>query len=68
MIFDVGYLILITALVISVFGIVVGFWGGKQRNTKLMASSFQRRLRRRLSWSSPRRRFCGTACWATTLS
>ncbi len=40
MIFDVGYLILITALVISVFGIVVGFLGGKQRNTKLIASSF----------------------------
>ena len=40
MIFDVGYLILITALVISVFGIVAGFWGGKQRNTKLVASSF----------------------------
>ncbi len=40
MIFDVGYLILITALVISAFGIVAGFWGGKQRNTKLVASSF----------------------------
>src|SRR4051794_4751584 len=40
MIFDVGYLILITALVISAFGIVAGFLGGKQRNTKLVASSF----------------------------
>ncbi len=40
MIFDVGYLILISALVISVFGIVTGFLGGKQRNTKLVASSF----------------------------
>jgi cytochrome c-type biogenesis protein CcmF len=40
MIFDVGYLILVTALVISAFGIVAGFWGGKQRNTKLVASSF----------------------------
>ena len=40
MIFDVGYLILITGLVISAFGIVAGFLGGKQRNTKLIASSF----------------------------
>jgi cytochrome c-type biogenesis protein CcmF len=40
MIFDVGYLILITALVISTFGIVAGFLGGKQRNTRLVASSF----------------------------
>lgn len=40
MIFDVGYLILITALVLSVFGAVMGVWGGKTRNTKVVASSF----------------------------
>lgn len=40
MIFDIGYLILITALIISAFGILAGFLGGRQRNTKLVASSF----------------------------
>ena len=40
MIFDIGYLILITALVIAVFGIVAGAWGGRNRNGKLVASSF----------------------------
>ena len=40
MIFDIGYLILITALVIAVFGIAAGVWGGRNRNGKLVASSF----------------------------
>jgi cytochrome c-type biogenesis protein CcmF len=40
MIFDVGYLILITALVIAAFGVITGFWGGQKRNMKLVASSF----------------------------
>jgi cytochrome c-type biogenesis protein CcmF len=40
MIFDVGYLILIASLVIAVFGIVAGGWGGHKRNSKLVASSF----------------------------
>jgi cytochrome c-type biogenesis protein CcmF len=40
MIFDVGYLILISALVICAFGIVTGFFGGQRRNTRLVASSF----------------------------
>jgi cytochrome c-type biogenesis protein CcmF len=40
MIFNVGYLILITALLLSAFGVVVGFWGGQTRNSKLVASSF----------------------------
>ncbi len=40
MIFDVGYLILISSLVLAVFGAVVSFVGGKQRNTKLIASGF----------------------------
>jgi cytochrome c-type biogenesis protein CcmF len=40
MIFDVGYLILITSLVIAAFGMIAGFWGGHKRNTKLVTSSF----------------------------
>ncbi len=40
MIFDIGYLILISALVIAAFGVAAGFWGGHKRNTKLAASSF----------------------------
>ena len=40
MIFDVGHLILITALLIAVFGVAVAFWGGYTRNSKLVASSF----------------------------
>lgn len=40
MIFDVGHLILITALLIASFGVVVAFWGGQTRNVKLIASSF----------------------------
>ena len=40
MIFDVGFLILIAALVLATFGIVAGGWGGHTRNSKLIASSF----------------------------
>jgi cytochrome c-type biogenesis protein CcmF len=40
MIFDVGHLILISALLITIFGVVVAFWGGHTRNVKLVASSF----------------------------
>lgn len=40
MIFDVGYLILVTGLILAIFGVVMGFWGGKTRNTKLVSSSF----------------------------
>ena len=40
MIFDVGYLILISALLISAYGLVVSFWGGKTRNVKLISSGF----------------------------
>ena len=40
MIFNVGYLILITALLLSIFGIVTGFLGGQRRNGRLTQSSF----------------------------
>lgn len=40
MIFNVGYLILITALLIAIFGIVTGYLGGRQRNSRLIQSSF----------------------------
>lgn len=40
MIFDIGYLILIAGLVLALFGIFTGFWGGYKRNTKFVASSF----------------------------
>ena len=40
MIFDIGYLILITGLVLAAFGVIAGFWGGAKRNTKLIQSSF----------------------------
>ncbi|MBW7881402.1 MAG: heme lyase CcmF/NrfE family subunit [Caldilineaceae bacterium] len=40
MIFDIGFLILVTALVLALFGIVAGYWGGKLRNSKLAQSSF----------------------------
>ncbi|MCB0063735.1 MAG: heme lyase CcmF/NrfE family subunit [Caldilineaceae bacterium] len=40
MIFNVGYLILIAALLISIFGIVTGYLGGKQRNPRLIQSSY----------------------------
>lgn len=40
MIFNVGYLILITAMLLTIFGTVVGTWGGYSRNAKLVAASF----------------------------
>ena len=39
MIYNVGYLILITAMLITAFGMTMGFWGGYTRNAKLAASS-----------------------------
>lgn len=40
MIFDIGHLILLTALVLSGFGILAGYFGGRRRNTRLIQSSF----------------------------
>lgn len=40
MIFDIGHLILLTALLLTVFGIVTGYLGGRRRNTRLIQSSF----------------------------
>ncbi|MFN3332439.1 MAG: heme lyase CcmF/NrfE family subunit [Caldilinea sp.] len=40
MIFDIGHLILLTGLILSAFGIVVGYLGGRWRNTRLIQSSF----------------------------
>lgn len=40
MIFNIGYLILITAFVLSAFGIVTGILGGQQRNARLIQSSY----------------------------
>jgi cytochrome c-type biogenesis protein CcmF len=40
MIFNIGYLILITAMLLTAFGMVTGFWGGRTRNAKVTASSF----------------------------
>ncbi len=40
MIFDVGFFILVTAMLLALFGAVVGFAGGKSHNTRLIASSF----------------------------
>jgi cytochrome c-type biogenesis protein CcmF len=40
MIFDIGHLILLTALVLAAFGIIVGYFGGQRRNTRLIQSSF----------------------------
>ncbi|MEZ4869634.1 MAG: heme lyase CcmF/NrfE family subunit [Caldilineaceae bacterium] len=39
MIFNIGYLILITAMVLAAFGIVTGYLGGQQRNSRLIQSS-----------------------------
>ncbi len=68
MIFDIGYLILITALLISIFGIVVGFWGGHTAQRQADRQQFQRRLRRRSRWFWPRRSSCGTGCLTTISS
>lgn len=40
MIFNIGYLLLITALVLAAFGIITGVVGGQQRNARLIQSSF----------------------------
>jgi len=40
MIFDVGYILLVTAMLLSTYGMVVGFWGGYKRQPHLMQSSF----------------------------
>jgi len=40
MIFNVGYLILITAMVLAAFGVVTGALGGQQRNARLIQSSY----------------------------
>jgi cytochrome c-type biogenesis protein CcmF len=40
MIFNIGYLILITALVLAAFGIITGMLGGWQRNARLIQSSY----------------------------
>jgi len=40
MIFDIGYLVLLTALVLAAFGILAGYLGGHRRNTRLIQSSF----------------------------
>ena len=39
MIFNIGYLILITALVLAAFGMVAGYLGGRNRNVKLAGVS-----------------------------
>lgn len=40
MIFNIGYLLLITALLLSIFGIVTGYLGGQRRDPRLIQSSF----------------------------
>ncbi len=40
MLFNIGFLILVTALVLAGFGVVLGFAGGQQRNQRLVQSSF----------------------------
>ncbi|HRA66640.1 MAG TPA: hypothetical protein PL187_11510, partial [Caldilinea sp.] len=40
MIFDIGHLILLAALVLAAFGILGGYFGGQRRNTRLIQSSF----------------------------
>jgi len=40
MIFNIGYLILIIALLIALFGVVAGFLGGQRRHAGLIQSSF----------------------------
>lgn len=40
MIFNIGYLILITAMLLAAFGIVTGVVGGQQRNARLIQSSY----------------------------
>ena len=40
MIFNIAYLILITAMILCAFGMVAGFWGGQRRILSLIESSF----------------------------
>ena len=40
MIFNTGYLILITAMILAAFGAIVGYAGGQTRNQKLVESSY----------------------------
>ncbi|MEM7530851.1 MAG: heme lyase CcmF/NrfE family subunit [Chloroflexota bacterium] len=40
MIFNVGYLILVTAMIVAIFGIGAGAWGGQRRIPSLIQSSF----------------------------
>ena len=40
MIFNVGYLILVSALILAAFGSVAGFAGGQMGNQRLRQSSF----------------------------
>lgn len=40
MVFNIGYLILVTAMILAAFGVVVGFWGGLRRNARFTESSF----------------------------
>ena len=40
MIFHIGYLVLITAMILAAFGMIAGFWGGLRRNVKLTLTSF----------------------------
>lgn len=40
MIFDAGYLLLVVALVLTVYGVFAGFGGGYKQNQRLIASSF----------------------------
>ena len=40
MIFNIGYLALVIALVVAAFGTFAGYWGGRTRSANLAASSF----------------------------
>ena len=40
MIFNIGYMVLVTALVLCVFGMLSGYFGGRNRNAKLSDVSF----------------------------
>ena len=40
MLFNIGYLILVTALVLAAFGVLLGFAGGQLRNQRFVQSSF----------------------------
>lgn len=40
MIFDIGYLLLLSALLVAAFGVVVGVWGGRRRIANMADASF----------------------------